>query len=216
MGNNRIINIVILIVILVGMHILITKIRGKKVKHSAINIIQEAVVVENLDLRVVIKTNKGDINIKLFPEVAPVTVLNMITLAQNKYYDGIKFHRVISDFMIQGGDPTGTGAGGPGYNFHDEFKKEVVFDKPGILAMANAGPGTNGSQFFITHVETPWLNHKHTIFGEVVSPEDQKVVNAIRQGDTITTIEVVGDATKLIEANQEIVTKIEAAIKNRK
>ena len=213
--SSRVINIIALIAILIGLHIIITKIRGKKVRHSEKNIIQEAVVVKDLNLGVVIKTNKGDINIKLFPDVAPITVINMITLAKNKYYDGIKFHRVIPNFMIQGGDPTGTGAGGPGYNFKDEFKAEVVFNKPGILAMANAGPGTNGSQFFITHVETPWLNHKHTIFGEVVSPEDQKIVDIIQQGDIISTIEVVGDVAELLEANKEIVTQIEEAIKNR-
>lgn len=109
--------------------------------------------MKNLDLRVTIKTNKGDIHIKTFPHIAPMTVLNMVVLAQSGYYDGIKFHRVIPDFMVQGGDPTGTGAGGPGYNFKDEFSPEYTFNKPGILAMANAGPGTNGSQFFITHVQ---------------------------------------------------------------
>ena len=169
--------------------------------------------MSDVSITAVIKTNKGEINLVLFPEKAPVTVANFVNLAKNNYYDGIKFHRVIEDFMVQGGDPTGTGAGGPGYNFKDEFKAEVVFNKPGILAMANAGPGTNGSQFFITHVETPWLNHKHTIFGEVVSSEDQKIVDLIQQGDIISTIEVVGDATELLEANKEIVTQIEEAIK---
>lgn len=136
-----------------------------------------------------IKTEKGDINIQLMPEVAPLTVANFVYLSKLSFYDNLIFHRVIDNFMIQGGDPTGTGMGGPSYTFADEFKKGVVFDKAGILAMANAGPNTNGSQFFITHVETPWLNYKHTIFGTVVSNEDQKVVNSIKQNDKILSIE---------------------------
>ncbi len=164
-------------------------------------------------IKAIIKTSKGDINIEFFPQVAPMTVVNMVTLAQAGFYDGIKFHRVIPDFMIQGGDPTGTGAGGPGYKFKDECSPEYKFDKPGILAMANAGKGTNGSQFFITHVETPWLNGNHTIFGKVVSDEDQKVVDSIKQGDVITTIEIVGDVSKLQADNAEFVDKIKSQIK---
>ena len=157
----------------------------------------------------VLKTNQGEIKIQLFPEQAPMTVENFIRLAQKGYYDGTIFHRVISDFMIQGGDPTGTGAGGPGYQFGDEFIEEFTFNEPGKLAMANAGPGTNGSQFFITHVPTEWLNYKHTIFGEVVSDADQAVVNKVEQGDTIETIEITGDVDKFLEANKEMTEKMD-------
>lgn len=152
-----------------------------------------------MSLQAIIKTDKGEINLNLFPEVAPVTVINFITLAKSGYYNGLKFHRVIKDFMIQGGDPTGTGAGGPGYQFGDEFKKEVTFNKKGLLAMANAGPNTNGSQFFITHVPTEWLNYRHTIFGEVVSDKDQSAVDNIEQGDVMNEIVIVGDSDKLLE-----------------
>lgn len=152
-----------------------------------------------MSLQAIIKTDKGEINLNLFPEVAPVTVINFITLAKSGYYNGLKFHRVIKDFMIQGGDPTGTGAGGPGYQFGDEFKKEVTFNKKGLLAMANAGPNTNGSQFFITHVPTEWLNYRHTIFGEVISDKDQSVVDNIEQGDVMNEIVIVGDSDKLLE-----------------
>ena len=152
-----------------------------------------------MSLQAIIKTDKVEINLNLFPEVAPVTVINFITLAKSGYYNGLKFHRVIKDFMIQGGDPTGTGAGGPGYQFGDEFKKEVTFNKKGLLAMANAGPNTNGSQFFITHVPTEWLNYRHTIFGEVVSDKDQNVVDNIEQGDVMNEIVIVGDSDKLLE-----------------
>ena len=152
-----------------------------------------------MSLQAIIKTDKGEINLNLFPEVAPVTVINFITLAKSGYYNGLKFHRVIKDFMIQGGDPTGTGAGGPGYQFGDEFKKEVTFNKKGLLAMANAGPNTNGAQFFITHVPTEWLNYRHTIFGEVVSDKDQNVVDNIEQGDVMNEIVIVGDSDKLLE-----------------
>lgn len=213
MDGTRIMRALIIVIVVFLLHTLINKLKGKKVKHTQDIITKEAVKMENINLGVVIKTSRGDINIKLFPDVAPMTVVNMITLAKNGYYNGIKFHRVIPDFMIQGGDPTGTGAGGPGYNFKDEFKEGVVFNKPGILAMANAGPGTNGSQFFITHVETPWLNYKHTIFGEVVSADDQKVVDAIKQGDVMNSVEVVGDAAAFLEANKELVAQIEGAIK---
>jgi len=183
---------------------------------NKININTEVKLMKDINLNAKIITDKGEINIKLFPETAPFTVLNFVHLSQLGYYDGLKFHRVISDFMIQGGDPEGTGAGGPGYQFADEFTKEVVFDKPGLLAMANAGKNTNGSQFFITHVETPWLNHKHTIFGEVISEEDQKVVNAVKQGDTITKIEITGDIDSLYtEEVKETVAQIDANLKDR-
>ena len=127
----------------------------------------------------VIETSAGSMTAEFFPGDAPNTVNNWIFLAKDGYYDGVIFHRCIPGFMIQGGDPTGTGRGGPGYKFADEFHGELQFDKPYLLAMANAGPGTNGSQFFITVGATPHLNRRHTIFGEVVDPESQKVVDAI-------------------------------------
>lgn len=151
-------------------------------------------------MKAVIKTSKGDINLKLFPDKTPVTVANFVNLAQRKFYDGLIFHRVIDNFMIQGGCPQGIGIGGPGYQFEDECTPELKHNKPGILSMANAGPGTNGSQFFITHVPTDWLDGKHTVFGEVESDADQDVVNSIQQGDTMNSIEITGDATELFES----------------
>jgi cyclophilin family peptidyl-prolyl cis-trans isomerase len=159
-----------------------------------------------------IATNKGNITIQLFYQKAPVTVANFISLSEGKnpfvtneklkgkpFYDGLKFHRVIKDFMIQGGDPLGNGSGGPGYDFKDEFT-DSKFDKSGILAMANSGPATNGSQFFITHKDTPWLNGKHTIFGQVT--QGMNVVNTIAQDDVITKITITrkGDLAKKFDA----------------
>jgi peptidyl-prolyl cis-trans isomerase B (cyclophilin B) len=155
---------------------------------------------EDTGLQVSMKTSKGVIVIDLIPDKAPLTVANFLNLSLRKYYDGITFHRVIANFMIQGGDPTGTGSGGPGYKFKDECVPELKFDKPGYLAMANAGPRTNGSQFFITHVATPHLNGKHTIFGVV--KEGQDVVNAIQKGDKIESIEIKGDYSALFDANK--------------
>jgi len=146
----------------------------------------------------VIRTNKGDIRLRLFAEQAPVTVANFMNLAKNGFYDGLIFHRVIPDFMIQGGCPQGTGTGGPGYRFEDECTPELKHDAPGKLSMANAGPGTNGSQFFITHVETSWLDGRHTVFGEVLDPSDQAVVDAIEMGDTIESIELSGEEAVLL------------------
>ena len=120
----------------------------------------------------ILKTDKGDITIKLFADKTPITVNNFVFLARQGFYDGTIFHRVISDFMAQGGDPTGTGMGGPGYRFADEFNSALRHNKPGVFSMANAGPGTNGSQFFITHVATPWLDNKHSVFGEVTEGMD--------------------------------------------
>ena len=159
-----------------------------------------------------IETSKGIIKTQLFFNLTPVTVANFISLAEGenkevsdqykgkKYYNGITFHRVIPDFMIQGGDPTGTGSGSPGYNFKDEFVDELKHDSAGILSMANAGPGTNGSQFFITHVETPWLDNKHTVFGNVIDGMD--VVNSISQNDEIISVKInaVGDKAKAFDA----------------
>jgi peptidyl-prolyl cis-trans isomerase B (cyclophilin B) len=145
----------------------------------------------------VLKTSKGDIKLKLFADKAPVTVANFVNLAKRGYYDGLTFHRVIADFMIQGGCPNGTGTGGPGYRFEDECTPAVKHDAPGKLSMANAGPGTNGSQFFITHVATPWLDGRHTVFGEVISGADQDVVNAIEVGDTIIAVELAGEQAVL-------------------
>ena len=147
-----------------------------------------------------ITTAKGSILIKLTHDKTPGTVGNFVALAEGNlensarpqgkpYYDGLKFHRVIPDFMIQGGDPNGTGSGGPGYNFDDEFHPELRHDTPGVLSMANAGPGSNGSQFFITHIATPWLDDKHTVFGNVV--EGQNVVDTIMQGDIIESVEII-------------------------
>jgi len=144
------------------------------------------------DVEVCMHTNKGDINLTLFATKTPKTVTNFLELARNGYYDGLSFHRVIPNFMIQGGCPDGRGTGGPGYKFGDEFSPELRHDGPGVLSMANAGPGTNGSQFFITHIATDWLDGKHTVFGKVVSDTDQQVVDAIRMGDEILSIEVKG------------------------
>ena len=138
---------------------------------------------------VTLETNKGNIVLDLFPGYAPNTVNNFLFLANEGYYDGVTFHRVISNFMVQGGDPTGTGRGGPGYTFSDEFKGNPLRHETGVLSMANAGPGTNGSQFFITHSPQPHLDGKHTVFGKVTQGQD--VVNAIRQGDKINGITVV-------------------------
>lgn len=147
------------------------------------------------DVNIVISTTKGDIELALYPSKAPVTVANFLNLINRGYYKGISFHRVIPDFMIQGGDPTGTGMGGPGYSFEDEFSPDLKHDGPGVLSMANAGPGTNGSQFFITHVPTDWLNGKHTVFGKVT--EGQSVVDSIKQGDTISGITIEDNADDL-------------------
>jgi peptidyl-prolyl cis-trans isomerase B (cyclophilin B) len=145
------------------------------------------------EVSAVMHTSKGDINLRLFAGKTPLTVANFVNLAKKGYYDGLSFHRVIPDFMIQGGCPHGTGTGGPGYRFEDECRPDLKHDAPGRLSMANAGPGTNGSQFFITHVETPWLDGRHTVFGEVVSAEDQAVVDAIVMGDTIDSIDLSGE-----------------------
>jgi peptidyl-prolyl cis-trans isomerase B (cyclophilin B) len=140
-----------------------------------------------------IQTNKGTIKLDLYDEKVPKTVENFETLAKKGFYDGLKFHRVIPDFMVQTGCPQGTGTGGPGYKFKDEFHKDLKHDGPGVLSMANAGPNTNGSQFFITHVATPWLDGKHSVFGRVT--EGQDVVNAIKQGDVMEKV-TVEDAAK--------------------
>ena len=138
----------------------------------------------------IITTNRGDIRLKLHDDKAPKTVANFEKLASEGFYNGLVFHRVIEDFMIQTGCPKGTGTGDPGYSFEDEFHKDLRHDRPGVLSMANSGPNSNGSQFFITHVPTPWLDKKHSVFGEVID-DTQKVVNAIRQGDKMEKVSVV-------------------------
>jgi len=150
------------------------------------------------DLKAVFETDKGTINVTLFADKTPMTVANFVNLVQRGYYDGLVFHRVIDDFMVQGGCPQGTGTGGPGYQFGDECCAELKHDVPGVLSMANAGPGTNGSQFFITHVATPWLDGKHTVFGKVESQADQDVVNAIAGRDGITKVTIEGDTAALL------------------
>ncbi len=151
------------------------------------------------DLNAVIATSKGDISLVLYAEKTPITVTNFVNLAQRGYYNGILFHRVIKQFMVQCGCPLGTGTGGPGYKFEDEFEPSLRHDTPGVLSMANAGPVTNGSQFFITHVPTNWLDGKHSVFGRVTSPAGQAVVDAIAQGDKIVSIAIDGDTAALFE-----------------
>ena len=153
-------------------------------------------------MKVKIITAKGDVNINLLPDKSPVTVANFVNLAKKGYYDGLKFHRVIDNFMAQGGDPTGTGMGGPGYRFEDEVNNGLNFSKAGKLAMANAGPGTNGSQFFITTVPTEWLNDNHTIFGEVVSEADLDVVKKLSNGDVMTKVVVEGDIDAFLKTQK--------------
>ena len=168
-----------------------------------------------MSLSATFQTSKGPIHVRLFDDKAPVTVANFVNLARRGYYDGLSFHRVINDFMIQGGCPLGTGTGGPGYKFEDEFNPSLRHDKPGVLSMANAGPRTNGSQFFITHGATPWLDGKHSVFGEVLGADDQKVVDAIRQGDTIEKVTVEGDVDALLAAQAERVKEWNAILDAR-
>lgn len=168
-------------------------------------------------------TSRGDIVVKLEFEKTPLTVTNFVGLAEGtkdsnkgkgvRFYDGLIFHRVIPNFMIQGGDPEGRGSGGPGYRFPDEFDATLKHDSPGILSMANAGPGTNGSQFFITHVKTPWLDGKHTVFGHVV--EGQDIVDAIRRGDVIKKMDIirVGSRAASFKADQESFDRLMAKMR---
>ena len=165
------------------------------------------------DIRIIVKTEKGDIEGVLYPSKAPVTVANFLNLAKRGYYNGLKFHRVIPDFMIQGGDPTGTGSGGPGYRFEDECTPELKHDKPGIFSMANAGPGTNGSQFFITHVPTAWLDGKHTVFGSVTKGQD--IVNAVAMGDKIKSIEILDPTDDLFKAQSKRLEEWNAILDKR-
>jgi peptidyl-prolyl cis-trans isomerase B (cyclophilin B) len=145
-----------------------------------------------------IATARGTLHVRLTPKETPMTVANFVNLAQRGFYDGLPFHRVIPDFMIQGGCPLGTGTGGPGYRFEDEIVPTLRHHR-GVLSMANAGPGTNGSQFFITHVATPWLDGKHTVFGAVVGPEDQAIVDAVRAGEKIGSIKISGDTAPVLQ-----------------
>ena len=180
---------------------------SKKQKKNLITKAEKSMTTkDDSEIYAILNTSKGTIKIKLFFQKTPVTVANFISLAEGtndtvsqefkgkKYYNGIKFHRVIKDFMIQGGDPTGTGSGSPGYKFKDEIVENLKHDSPGVLSMANAGPGTNGSQFFITHKETPWLDGLHTVFGKVVSGQD--IVDSIEQGDEIVNISIERNGLK--------------------
>ena len=149
-------------------------------------------------------TDRGTIRVELAADKAPLTVANFVNLAQRGYYDGLKFHRVINDFMVQGGCPQGTGTGGPGYKFEDEANNGLRHER-GVLSMANAGPNTNGSQFFITHVPCGWLDGKHTVFGKVL--EGQEVVDSIKQGDLIKSIKIEGDAAAALAAKADRVAE---------
>jgi peptidyl-prolyl cis-trans isomerase B (cyclophilin B) len=150
------------------------------------------------------ETDRGPVRVELYPDKAPLTVANFVNLAKRGFYDGLNFHRVIKDFMVQGGCPQGTGTGGPGYKFEDEANNGVRHER-GVLSMANAGPNTNGSQFFITHVATPWLDGKHTVFGKVVDGMD--VVDKVAQGDTIKSVKIEGDADAALAAKADRVAE---------
>ena len=157
-----------------------------------------------MSLTATFDTDRGPIKVELAADKAPLTVANFVNLAKRGFYDGLKFHRVIDDFMIQGGCPQGTGTGGPGYKFEDEANNGLGHER-GVLSMANAGPNTNGSQFFITHVATPWLNGKHTVFGKVVEGLD--AVDAVNQGDTIKSVTIEGDADSALAAKADRVAE---------
>ncbi|HEU4813588.1 MAG TPA: peptidylprolyl isomerase [Xanthomonadaceae bacterium] len=157
-----------------------------------------------MSLTATFDTDRGPIKVELKPEQAPLTVASFVNLARRGFYDGLNFHRVIDDFMIQGGCPQGTGTGGPGYKFEDEARNGLGHER-GVLSMANAGPATNGSQFFITHVATPWLDGKHTVFGKVV--EGMDAVDAVRQGDKIKSVTIEGDAEGALAAKADRVAE---------
>jgi peptidyl-prolyl cis-trans isomerase B (cyclophilin B) len=164
------------------------------------------------DIRVVIHTSKGGIALTLFPSKAPLAVANFLNLAEHKFYDNLKFHRVVHGFMIQGGDPDGNGEGGPGYEFKDEIS-DLKFNKPGVLAMANRGQNSNGSQFFITHAPTPWLDGKFSILGQVTA--GQPTVNEIEQGDVIQSIDILDPTAPLFAAESAKIAEWDAALKER-
>ena len=157
-----------------------------------------------MSLTATFDTARGPIKIELYPDKAPLTVANFVNLAQRGFYDGLSFHRVIPDFMIQGGCPEGSGRGGPGYKFEDETTNGVRHER-GVLSMANAGPNTNGSQFFITHIATPWLDGKHTVFGKVLEGLD--VVDSVAGGDAINSVKIEGDASAVLAAQADRVTE---------
>ncbi|MGY1459276.1 MULTISPECIES: peptidylprolyl isomerase [unclassified Luteimonas] len=157
-----------------------------------------------MSLNAVFDTDRGQIKVELYPDQAPLTVANFVNLAKRGFYDGLGFHRVIPDFMVQGGCPKGTGTGGPGYKFEDEANNGVKHDR-GVLSMANAGPNTNGSQFFITHIKTDWLDGKHTVFGKVTEGLD--VVDAVKQGDAIKSVKIEGDADAVLAAKADRVAE---------
>ena len=165
-----------------------------------------------MSLTATFDTDRGPIKVELKPEQAPLTVANFVNLARRGFYDGLNFHRVIDDFMIQGGCPQGTGTGGPGYKFEDEARNGLGHER-GVLSMANAGPNTNGSQFFITHVATPWLDGKHTVFGQVVAGMD--AVDAVRQGDKIKSVTVEGDVDAAVAAKADRVADWNKALDAR-
>ena len=157
-----------------------------------------------MSLNAVFDTDRGQIKVELYADKAPLTVASFVNLARKGFYDGLGFHRVIPDFMIQGGCPKGTGTGGPGYKFEDETGNGVKHER-GVLSMANAGPGTNGSQFFITHIKTDWLDGKHTVFGKVTEGLD--VVDAVKQGDAIKSVKIEGDAEAVLAAKADRVAE---------
>ena len=167
----------------------------------------------NGDIRIIMKTSRGDMHITLFASKVPLTCANFLNLATHGYYDSLTFHRVIPGFMIQGGDPEGSGRGGPGYRFEDEFDTSLRHSKAGILSMANAGPGTNGSQFFITHGPQPHLDNKHSVFGEVTAGLD--ITQAIAKGDTINSIEILDSTDALFAQEASKIASWNAVLKQR-
>jgi peptidylprolyl isomerase len=204
-----------------------TKKAANNKKNNKMNEIPQIIQAQPDGMYAEMQTSKGSIFLTLHYKQTPVTVCNFVGLAEGKikntakplgvpYYDGIKFHRVIANFMIQGGDPQGNGTGGPGYNFDDEFSADLKHTGPGILSMANAGPGTNGSQFFITHVQTDWLDGKHSVFGKVI--QGQNVVDAVQQGDSIVSLKIYrnGKDAEAFTATQEMFDQLQAPMKAAK